>query len=304
MGKVAFVFSGQGDQRPGMGKELVEKYPAARDIFRICDRVRPGTSRQCFSGTAEELRRTENTQPCLFAMELALAEALRETGLTPDAVAGFSLGEVSACTFAGVFDYASGFSLAVKRGKLMQEAVEDRETAMAAVLRLSHGKVEQICASMRDVYPVNYNCPGQTTVATDAFRLPEFSEAVRKAGGRIMILPVGGGFHSPWMKGASEAFLAVLQKTRCRRPEMPVYSNVTAQPYPYPEEFRELLAAQIRKPVRWESLVLSMRASGIDTFIEIGPGNTLAGLIRKIDPALHTYSGLDFDRIRREVMKC
>ena len=165
MGRVAFVFSGQGDQYPGMGKELYETYPTARNVFDLCDQIRPGTSSQCFSGTAEELKETANTQPCLFAIELAAAEVLREKGIVPEAVAGFSLGEVAAAAFAGLFDLPTGFSLVCRRGQLMQTAAEKQDTAMAAVVKLPAETVEAICANYRELYPVNYNCPGQISVS-------------------------------------------------------------------------------------------------------------------------------------------
>lgn len=158
---VAFVFSGQGDQFPGMGKALFDAYPTARQVFDLCDTIRPGTAKQCFSGTVEELKETANTQPCLFAMELAAAEVLRGRGIVPDAVAGFSLGEVTAAAFAGLFDHATGFRLVCRRGQLMQAVAEQQDTAMAAVVKLPAETVEALCAKHHGLYPVNYNCPGQ-----------------------------------------------------------------------------------------------------------------------------------------------
>ena len=165
MGKIAFVFSGQGDQHPGMGKELVDQYPAAAEVFALCDQVRPGTSQQCFEGTEEELKETKNTQPCLFAMELAAAAVLMEKGIKPDAVAGFSLGEVAAATAAGVADLETGFRLVCKRGEVMQQAAEKQETSMAAVVKLTEEQVMEVCGQHPQVYPVNFNCPGQSSVA-------------------------------------------------------------------------------------------------------------------------------------------
>ena len=174
MGKIAFVFSGQGDQYPGMGKELAEKYPAAAQVFAVCDGIRPGTSEQCFFGTEEELKETANTQPCLFAMELAAAEVLEEKGVKPDAVAGFSLGEVTAVTFAGLVDKKTGFSLVCRRGELMQREAEKFDTSMAAVVKLSDSRVEEICSKYEQIYPVNFNCPGQVTVSGLSEKMPEF----------------------------------------------------------------------------------------------------------------------------------
>lgn len=291
MDKIAFVFSGQGDQHPGMGKALVGKSAAAEEVFRMCDRLRPGTTGQCFFGTKEELMQTQNTQPCLFAMELALAEGLRERGIMPDAAAGFSLGEVAACTFAGGFDFETGFLLVIQRGLLMQEASGEKDLSMCAVLRLPAADVERICRFFPDVYPVNYNGPEQTVIAGASGPLAEASEALKEAGGRILRLPVSTAFHTPYMRPAFVKFEAALARAGCGRPSIPVYSNVTAQPYP--EDFGPLLARQIMSPVRWEALVREMTASGVRTFIEIGPGKTLVNLIRRIDPSVHTCSGMD-----------
>ena len=146
MGKIAFVFSGQGDQFPGMGKDLYEKYPVAKKIFDLCDDIRPGTSSQCFHGTEEELKETKNTQPCLFAMELAAANILIEKGIVPDVVAGFSLGEVVAATVSGIFDNKTGFRLVCKRGELMQREAEKYDTSMAAVVKLTPQQVKEVCS--------------------------------------------------------------------------------------------------------------------------------------------------------------
>ena len=284
MGRVAFVFSGQGDQYPGMGKELFEKYPTAGGIFDLCDQIRPGTASQCFSGTAEELKETANTQPCLFAMELAAAEVLREKGIVPDAAAGFSLGEVIAAAFAGLFDHSTGFSLVCRRGQLMQAEAEKHDTAMAAVVKLPAETVEALCANHRELYPVNYNCPGQITVSGLSSEMADFSAEVKAAGGRALPLKVKGAFHSPFMADAAKAFAEDLAKTEMNPPTISLYSDVTAEEYSGDPAY--LLAKQIASPVRWEALVRNLIAAGVDTFIEIGPGKTLANMITKIDPAV------------------
>ena len=284
MGRVAFVFSGQGDQYPGMGKELFEKYPTAGGIFDLCDQIRPGTASQCFSGTAEELKETANTQPCLFAMELAAAEVLREKGIVPDAAAGFSLGEVIAAAFAGLFDHSTGFSLVCRRGQLMQAEAEKHDTAMAAVVKLPAETVEALCANHRELYPVNYNCPGQITVSGLSSEMAAFSAEVKAAGGRALPLKVKGAFHSPFMADAAKAFAEDLAKTEMNPPTISLYSDVTAEEYS--GDLAYLLAKQIASPVRWEALVRNLIAAGVDTFIEIGPGKTLANMITKIDPAV------------------
>ena len=280
MGKVAFVFSGQGDQFPGMGKDLYEKYPVAKKIYDLCDEIRPGTSAQCFTGTEEELKETKNTQPCLFAMELAAASVLMEKGITPDVVAGFSLGEVVAATVSGTFDNESGFRLVGKRGELMQSEAEKFDTSMAAVVKLTPEQVQEVCSKYSDIYPVNFNCPGQITVSGLSSQMADFFADVKAAGGRAILLKVKGAFHSPFMKAAAESFAEELKKAEVKERNITLYSNMTAQVYT--DDVVGLLSKQICSPVQWETIIRNMVSDGVDTFIEIGPGKTLTNMIKKI----------------------
>lgn len=301
MGKIAFVFSGQGDQFPGMGAELYANNPTAASVFELCEGIRPGTKKQCFEGTKEELMETKNTQPCLFAMELAAAAALNEKGILPDAVAGFSLGEVTAATVAGVFSKKTGFRLVCKRGELMQKAAEAADTAMAAVVKLPAETVEALCAQY-ELYPVNYNCPGQITVSGLTSNMPAFSQAVKEAGGRALPLKVKGAFHSPFMKEASEEFLQALLGEELLENTIPLYSNITAKCYS--GEAASMLSKQICSPVRWEEIIRNMIAEGITTFVEIGPGKTLSNMILKIDNSVKTYCVAEWDTLVSEVKAC
>ena len=292
MGKIAFVFSGQGDQYPGMGKELSEKYPVAASVYAMCDGIRPGTSAQCFEGTEEELKETKNTQPCLFATELAATSVLKDKGVLPDAVAGFSLGEVVAATVCGIFDNETGFRLVCKRGELMQREAEKFDTSMAAVVKLTPEQVVEICERYSDVYPVNFNCPGQITVSGLSSQMTDFFSDVKAAGGRAIPLKVKGAFHSPFMNEAASAFAEELSKAEIKAPEVMIYSNMTAEPYT--ADVAGLLSGQICNPVRWESIIRAMIASGIDTFIEIGPGKTLTNMIKKISAEVVAVSVTEF----------
>ena len=289
MGRIAYVFAGQGDQYPGMGKNIWDRYDIAKDVYKMFDEIRPGTSKQCFEGTEEELKQTDNTQPCLFAMELAAAKVLLDKGIKPDVSAGFSLGEVTAAVFAGIVDEKSGFELVCRRGELMQRAAEQFDTSMAAVVRLSNEQVESICDRYENVYPVNYNCPGQVTVSGLTSQMAAFSAEVKAAGGRAIPLKVRGAFHSPFMKEAAESFAVELRKcaslNNTGSTQITLYSDVTAKPYT--EDVVKLLSEQICSPVRWEQIIRNMIADGVDTFVEIGPGNTLSNMIKKIDASVN-----------------
>lgn len=299
MGKVAFVFSGQGDQFPGMGKTLCERYLEAKAVFDMCDSLRPATSRQCFYGTEEELRETVNTQPCLFATELAAAEVLLKSGIVPDEVAGFSLGEVVACAFAGMLDVKEAFRLVCRRGELMQQAADGQELFMAAVLRLGAEEVAEICSRHEWVYAVNFNCPGQVSVSGLAAEMQSFSADVKAAGGRIVPINVKGGFHSPFMNGAAEKFRGELALANFRSGRYVVYSDMTARPYG--DNPAELLSRQICNPVLWERLIRNMIDGGVDTFIETGPGRTLTNMIKKISAEVKAFSMCDFPAFLAEV---
>ncbi len=284
MGAIAFLFAGQGAQYTGMGKELFECSGVARAVFDMADSLRPQTSSQCFTAPKEELSETINTQPCLFAVDLAAARALQEAGVKPDAVAGFSLGEVAALTFAGMLSDEDGFRLVMRRAALMQREAERFPGGMAAVLKLSNGQVEALCHEFPGVYPVNYNCPGQLVVAGEKEALAAFCSAVQEKGGRAVPLAVNGAFHSPYMAESAKILETELSFYTFHAAMYPVYANRTAQPYP--ASAVQTLAKQVCSHVLWQNTIEAMAAKGINTFIEVGPGKTLGGFLKKIDPSL------------------
>ena len=286
MAKIGLLFAGQGAQYPGMGRDFYDQNDAARKVYTLADRVRPGTSAQCFAGSKEELTITANTQPCMFATDLAIAEALRFNGVEAAAVAGFSLGELAALTYAGAFTPEQGFGLVQQRAALMQAAAEAHPGKMAAVLKLSFEKVDDLCKEA-GVYPVNYNCPGQVSVAGEAGKMDELTALVKAAGGRAIPLPVGGGFHSPFMAEAAKNFLPVVEGADMQAPQIPVYANKTAKPYEGADP--ALLAAQIKSPVLWQKTMENMMESGIDLMIEVGPGKTLYGFVQRLNPDFPVY---------------
>ena len=287
MSKIAFVFSGQGAQAPGMGKELYDCSPAAKAVFDLADSIRPGTSQQCFEGTQEELNVTINTQPCLFACDLAAAKAAQERGIQPDCAAGFSLGEAAAVAFSGMLTEAEAFSMVCKRAELMNEAAQKNPGAMAAVMKLSPQQVETLCGPIENAWPVNYNSPKQTVVAASADTIDQVVEAASAQRGRAVKLAVSGAFHSPLMHSAADGLREYLASVSLREERLPVYANLTAGPYG--EDKKETMAAQCENPVRWQKTIENMIANGVDTFIEVGVGKTLAGLIKKINPEVTVY---------------
>lgn len=299
MGKVAFVFSGQGSQYGGMGKSLCEASPAARQVFETADAIRPGTSAQCFGGTTEELSVTKNTQPCLYCVDLAAARALEEAGVHADFAAGFSLGEIAALTFSGVFSGEDGFSFVCQRAEAMQEAARQNPGSMAAVLKLPNETVEELCGGFERVWPVNYNCPGQLVAAGEKGELEEFCRKVAEAGGKAVPLAVSGGFHSPLMESAAQRLETALGSVSLRAPQIPVYANFTAQPYG--GNAKELIVEQVKNPVRWQETVEALAAAGVDTFLECGAGKTLCGLIKKTVKGARVFRVEDAETLRAAV---
>ena len=219
MGKTVFVFSGQGAQVPGMGKSLYDNSAAAKAVFDMAESIRPGTLKQCFEGTKEELSETINTQPCVFAVDLAAAAAVAEKGIRPDYVAGFSLGEIAAIAFAGMITYEDAFRLVCKRSEVMDKAAKENKGAMAAVLKLTPEKVEEICSGFEKAYPVNYNSPAQTVVAASEDEIDELCAKVKAEKGKAVKLAVSGAFHSPFMNSASDALSEYLEGVELKEPE-------------------------------------------------------------------------------------
>ena len=293
MGSVAFLFAGQGAQHPAMGVDLIEASPAAAEVFAIADEVRPGTSEQCRSASKEELSQTENTQPCVFVHDLAVAVALRERGVVPVACAGFSLGEVAALTFAGAFDTREGFELVCERAALMATAAERHPGGMRAVIKLDAAQVEGLAKQAgEDCWPVNYNSPQQTVVAGAPEALQELDVLVKEAGGRAMKVAVSGAFHSPYMAEATCGLAAYIEAGHAPSPLLiPVMANMTAAPYPAdPQAAAEMLANQVSHAVRWVDTLHALQDQGIDTFIEVGPGKTLSGLVKRTLSDVRVYS--------------
>lgn len=279
----AFVFPGQGAQFSGMGKELYESSPAARNLFDKADEILGfEISKIMFEGSDEELRQTKVTQPAVFLHSVAAAVALGEE-FRPDMVAGHSLGELSALVAAGVLDFESGLRLVYARALAMQKACEAVPSTMAAVLGLTDEAVESVCEGIEGVVAANYNCPGQVVISGTCEAVQEACVKAKEAGAkRALPLAVGGGFHSPCMASAKEELQRAIEQTEFRAPRCPVYQNVDARPHTSPEEIKTNLIAQLTSPVRWTQSVLAMVADGAEEFVELGPGKVLTGLVAKI----------------------
>lgn len=285
MGRIAFVFAGQGAQYGGMGKSLYQTSSAAKALLDRAETLRPGTLLQCFEGSKEELSLTLNAQPCLMAVGCACAAVLVENGVAPDGLAGFSLGEISAVASAGMLPFPQAFALVQKRAELMHACSQANPGGMAAVLKLEDGQVEALCAQ-HGAYPVNYNAPGQVVCAMALDRIEPFAQAVKAAGGRALPLAVSGAFHSPFMREAAAGLGEYAQTLPFREPSLPLYANATCGLYTA-KNAPALLSAQVDHPVRWTKLVVEMMTQGYTDFIEVGAGTTLSGLIRKIGGAAY-----------------
>lgn len=286
--KTAFIFSGQGSQYPGMFKEIYERSEAARDKFRIADNILGRkVSELCFYGTKEELSQTENTQICVLACDLAAVAALTESGIAADGVAGFSLGEYAALTYAGAISYEAIYSLVSARAMAMQEAVPVGKGAMAAIMKLPPAEIEKLCLETENYYvvPANYNSPMQTVISGEKEGVDTVCEKAMAAKGIATMLNVSVPSHCSLMKPAAEALETVLSRNGdISSPAIPVYANSTAGIYPIddPAAIRQILLDQLVNPVRWQETIENMYKDGFDVFIESGPGTTLSGFVKRI----------------------
>ena len=299
MGKIAFVFPGQGAQHPGMGLDLYNNSPTARKIFEQLETIKPGTMESCFNGSKEELAQTKHTQPCIYVVDLVAAVTLHEKGIEPAALAGFSLGELAALSFADSMSYVDGFKIVCKRGEYMQAAGDERESSMMAILKLDNETIEGLCKKYNEVFPVNYNYPGQLVVSGLKSEMDLFKLDVKEVGGAALPLHVSGAFHTPLMLSAERKFKEHLKGYELNMPKIPVYSNCTAKPYT--ENVSELLISQLMKPVLWQKSIENMINDGIDTFIEVGVGKTLSGFISKISEDVKIYNVSDMESLKSTV---
>ena len=281
----AFVFPGQGAQFVGMGKDLYDNVPLAKELFDRANEILgfPITDIM-FAGTDEQLKQTKVTQPAIFLHSVLLARS-RGDAFKPDMAAGHSLGEFSALVAAGALGFEDGLKLVSKRAMAMQKACEQNPSTMAAIIALPDEKVEEICASVDGVVvPANYNCPGQLVISGTNEAIDEACAKLTAAGAkRALKLNVGGAFHSPLMEPARVELEAAIAAAPFAKPVCPVYQNVDAKPHTDPAEIRANLIAQLTSPVRWTQIVQNMLADGATSFTELGPGSVLQGLIKKVD---------------------
>ena len=283
--KTAYVFPGQGAQFVGMGKELYESSPKAKELFEKANEILGfRITDLMFNGTEEDLRQTKVTQPAVFLHSVILA-LTSDDSIKPDMTAGHSLGEFSALVVAGALSFEDGLRLVYKRALAMQKACEARPSGMAAILALPDEKVEEICASIDEVVvPANYNCPGQIVISGSIEGIEKACELLKQAGAkRALPLKVGGAFHSPLMEPARQELAEAIESTSFSKPACPVYQNVSTVGETDPNTIKANLIAQLTAPVKWTQSVRNMIADGATNFVEFGPGNVLQGLISKID---------------------
>ena len=286
----AYVFPGQGAQFTGMGKDLYDNSAQAKEMFIQANEILGfDITKIMFEGTAEELKETKVTQPAVFLHSTILASVLGDR-FQPDLVAGHSLGELSALVASQTLSFEDGLSLVLQRALAMQKACELQPSTMAAILGLEDHIVEEICEQTEGiVVAANYNCPGQVVISGEVEAVKVACEKMTEAGARrALLLPVGGAFHSPLMKPAEEQLATAIEKTTFNTPICPIYQNVTATAVTHPTEIKENLIKQLTAPVRWTQSVMQMLEDGTTHFIEVGPGNVLQGLIKKVDRKITT----------------
>ena len=280
----AYIFPGQGSQFPGMGKDLFETYSFAREIFSEADELLGfSLSDIMFNGTEEELKQTKVTQPAIYLHSILIAKL--GTNFKPDMVAGHSLGEFSALVASGGLSWQDGLSLVSKRASAMQKACEIEPSTMAAVLGLSDEQIEKVCAEFTgEVVAANFNCPGQVVISGSIKGVELAGEKLKEAGAkRVLLLPVGGAFHSPFMEPARLELAAAIEAAKIDRPICPIFQNVNAKASQNEAEIKANLIAQLTGPVRWTQSIEAMVSAGATDFIECGPGKVLQGLVRKIN---------------------
>ncbi len=288
MGKVAFMFPGQASQYPGMGKELAEKYPAARAVFDEADKALGfSISKMCFEGTEDELKLTANTQPAILTVSVAAFRVLEEKGIVPDYVAGHSLGEYSALVAVGSLKFVDAVKLVRKRGQYMQEAVAAGQGAMAAIMGLSPAVVQDACKRAAEgevCSAANLNSPEQTVISGNASAVKRAVEIASQSGAkRAVILPVSAPFHSALMMPAQEKLEKDLQTIAFADLQVPLVTNVDADTIRTGDEARGALVRQVSMTVRWEESMRALLDEGVNTFVEVGPGRVLTGLMRQIE---------------------
>ena len=285
----AYVFPGQGAQYPGMGKDLYENSVEAKVLFDKANEILGfNITDTMFNGTVDDLKQTKVTQPAIFLHSVLLAKVMND--FAPDMVAGHSLGEFSALVANKTLTFEDGLRLVFKRAIAMQKACKIEPSTMAAIVGLDDETVEEVCASINEVVvPANYNCPGQLVISgSEAGIEKACAMLIEKGAKRALKLTVGGAFHSPFMEPAREELAAAIETTVFSKPVCPVYQNVNAQPVSDSEEIKKNLIAQLTAPVKWAQTVKNMIADGATSFIEIGPGNVLQGLIKKVDKTVET----------------